>query len=62
MADIPTIVWVLAGVLVAAWLLRRLARRLVRLLLLVALVAGGIWLWTGGDLPGLLQGLAIPRD
>ena len=62
MADIPTIVWVLAGVLVAAWLLRRLARRLLRLLLLLALVGGGIWLWTGGDLSGLLQGLAIPRD
>jgi len=50
MPDLPYVLGVLAAVLVAAWILRRLARRLVRLLLLVALVGGGIWLWTGGDI------------
>ena len=62
MPDLPYVLGVLAAVLAAAWLVRRMARRLVRLLLLVALAGGAIWLWTGGDLSGLLPGLAIPRD
>jgi len=60
--DLPYVLGVLAAVLVAVWLVRRVARRLVRLLLLVALVGGAIWLWKGGDLSSLVPGLAIPRD
>ena len=62
MPDVTVVLGALAAVLVAAWLLRRLARRLVRILLLVALIGGAVWLWTGTDLPGSLQGFAIPRE
>lgn len=61
MPDLPYVLGALAAVLVAAWLIRRLARRLVRLLLLVALAAAAFWLWREGDLPDWLPGLVIPR-
>ena len=62
MPDIPYVLVVLAAILVAAWILRRLARRLVRILLLLALIGGAVWLWTGGDLSGLVSSLAIPGE
>ena len=62
MPDVTVVLGILAVVLVVAWLVRGLARRLVRVLLLVALIGGVAWLWTGGDLSDLVSGLAIPRE
>ena len=54
--DWTTVVWAVGGLFVAFWVLRRLFRGLRRLLLLVLLIGGAIWLTgTGDDLLQLLS-------
>ncbi|TNC68821.1 hypothetical protein [Rubellimicrobium roseum] len=62
MTDPGLFVVLVLGGLLATWLVWRWTRRILRLLLLLALVGGAIWLWTGGRLPEALAALGVPLE
>ena len=65
LADIDwvTLAWVLGGLLVGFWVLRRLFRSFRRLVLLLLLVLGAVWLaGAGGGFGEGLSRLGITSD
>jgi hypothetical protein len=59
--DWTTLAWVVGGLLVAFWILRRLFRSLRRILLILVVIGVAVWLTGTGDalLRALSDGLGI---
>ena len=61
--DWTTLAWVLGGLFVAFWVLRRVFRGVRRLLLILVLIGGAVWFTgTGGALWEALSGQGNTSD
>jgi hypothetical protein len=54
--DWTTVAWIAGGLFVAFWILRRLFRGLRRILLILVVIGGAVWLTGTGD--ALVQALS----